>query len=104
VLLPVYNERENLPLMVAMLDRSFASMSPAPSWEVVVVEDASPDGTLAVARALQACYGAAKVVVVARPGKLGLGTAYVDGLRVARGKFIFIMDADMSHHVRARRR
>jgi hypothetical protein len=68
---------------------------------VVVVEDASPDGTLAVARALQAAFGADKVVVVARPGKLGLGTAYVDGLRVARGRFVFIMDADMSHHVRA---
>lgn len=102
VLLPVYNERENLPLVVAMLDRAFSSLpSPAPRWEVVVVEDASPDGTLAVAHALQAAFGDDRVVVLSRPGKMGLGTAYVDGLRLARGQFVFIMDADMSHHVRA---
>lgn len=35
-----------------------------------------------------------------RPGKLGLGSAYIDGIDLCRGEFIFLMDADLSHHVR----
>ena len=102
-------------------------------FEVVVVDDASPDGTQDVARALAALYGEDVVVLRPRPGKLGLGaprlsrhaahatvlrqprcatpgadaasapaagTAYLHGLKHARGDRIVIMDADMSHHVR----
>jgi dolichol-phosphate mannosyltransferase len=45
-------------------------------------------------------YGEDRVVLKPRAGKLGLGTAYIHGLQFARGEFIIIMDADMSHHVR----
>jgi dolichol-phosphate mannosyltransferase len=38
-------------------------------------------------------------VLLARAGKMGLGSAYMDGLEKCRGEFIFLMDADMSHHV-----
>ncbi len=69
-------------------------------FEVIVVDDASPDGTQEVAKALAKEYGSDTVVLCPRPGKLGLGTAYVHGLKHARGDRILIMDADMSHHVR----
>ena len=69
------------------------------NWEVVLVDDNSPDGTLDVAKQLQKIYGESKLVLKPREGKLGLGSAYVHGLKFARGEFVFIMDADLSHHV-----
>jgi len=67
-------------------------------YEVVVVDDSSPDGTLEVAQALQKSYGASKIQIVSRKGKLGLGTAYIAGLKAAKGDRIVLMDADLSHH------
>jgi hypothetical protein len=69
-------------------------------YEVVVVEDSSPDGTYEVAKELQRLYGEDKLKVLLRPGKLGLGTAYIDGLKLVTGNFVILMDADLSHHVR----
>lgn len=43
-------------------------------------------------------YGSGKIVIHQRPGKLGLGTAYIDGLQRARAPFVVLMDADLSHH------
>lgn len=96
VILPTYNERENLPLMMSMLNKHFEQHSV--EYEIVIVEDNSPDGTLAVAQALRDVYGANHVTIISRPGKLGLGSAYMDGLKMCRGDFVFLMDADMSHH------
>ena len=67
-------------------------------YEIIIVEDNSPDGTLAIANKLQDIYGRSKIVVLSRPGKLGLGSAYIDGLKLCSGNYIFLMDADMSHH------
>ena len=67
-------------------------------WEVIVVDDGSPDGTLAVAEQLQKLYTSKRIVLKPRAGKLGLGTAYVHGLKYATGNFVVIMDADFSHH------
>lgn len=64
----------------------------------MIVDDASPDGTQEVALQLQKVYGADHIQLRPRPGKLGLGTAYVHGLQYTRGNFIIIMDADFSHH------
>ena len=66
---------------------------------MVVVEDSSPDGTYEVAKELQRLFGEEKVKILLRPGKLGLGTAYIDGLKLCTGNFIILMDADLSHHV-----
>jgi dolichol-phosphate mannosyltransferase len=68
------------------------------SWEIIVVDDASPDGTLEIAKQLQGLYGADHIVLKPRTGKLGLGTAYVHGLQFAKGNYVIIMDADFSHH------
>jgi len=48
---------------------------------------------------LQKFYSEKKLKLLKRPGKLGLGTAYIDGAKYSNGDFIFLMDADFSHHV-----
>uniref|UniRef100_A0A665VVZ3 Dolichol-phosphate mannosyltransferase subunit 1 n=1 Tax=Echeneis naucrates TaxID=173247 RepID=A0A665VVZ3_ECHNA len=97
VLLPTYNERENLPLIVWLLVKYFGESGY--NYEVIVIDDGSPDGTLEVAEQLQKIYGEDKILLRPRAKKLGLGTAYIHGMRHATGNFIIIMDADLSHHV-----
>lgn len=93
VVIPTYNERENLP---ELLRRIFAEDLPL---EVLVIDDSSPDGTGAVADQLAASD--ARVHVMHRPGKMGLGSAYVAGFRYALERdydAVFEMDADFSHN------
>ncbi|KAJ7809710.1 glycosyltransferase family 2 protein [Mycena olivaceomarginata] len=99
VILPTYNERKNLPIIIWLLANVFDKHQLA--WEVIVVDDASPDGTQEVARQLAGLYGEDKIVLKPRAGKLGLGTAYIHGLNFVTGDFVIIMDADFSHHARA---
>eukprot|EP01121_Diplochlamys_sp_Union-15-3_P005787 TRINITY_DN16122_c0_g1_i1.p1 TRINITY_DN16122_c0_g1~~TRINITY_DN16122_c0_g1_i1.p1 ORF type:complete len:136 (-),score=25.02 TRINITY_DN16122_c0_g1_i1:306-713(-) len=96
VLLPTYNERENLPIIVWLIAEAFSKSGF--NYEVIVIDDNSPDGTQEVAKQLQTVYGEDKIVLKPRPGKLGLGTAYLHGIQHATGNFVIIMDADMSHH------
>ncbi|EFN57145.1 hypothetical protein CHLNCDRAFT_57362 [Chlorella variabilis] len=96
VLLPTYNERENIPLIVYLLVETFEKNEI--DYEIIVIDDASPDGTQDVVRQLQREYGEDRILLRPRPGKLGLGTAYVHGLQSARGDFVILMDADLSHH------
>jgi dolichol-phosphate mannosyltransferase len=99
IILPTFNERENLPIIFYLLHKTLSAKHI--SFEVVVVDDASPDGTLEVAKQLQSSYGQEYIQIVSRAGKLGLGTAYIAGLKVAKGDRIVLMDADLSHHPRA---
>jgi dolichol-phosphate mannosyltransferase len=97
VVLPTYNEAENLPTMVGEL-----LALDVPSLEVLVVDDNSPDGTGRVADDLADRY-AERVHVMHRSGKLGLGTAYLAGFRYALdhgADLIVQMDADFSHSPR----
>ncbi|XP_061591080.1 dolichol-phosphate mannosyltransferase subunit 1 [Cololabis saira] len=96
ILLPTYNERENLPLIVWLLVKYFGESGL--QYEVIVVDDGSPDGTQEVAKQLQRIYGEDTLLLRPREKKLGLGTAYIHGLKHATGNFIIIMDADLSHH------
>lgn len=68
-------------------------------YEIIIIDDGSPDGTLDVAKDLQNIYGEETIVLRPRGSKLGLGTAYIHGIKHATGDFIIIMDADLSHHV-----
>ena len=93
VIIPTYNERENLP---ELLKRIFAEHLPL---EVLIVDDNSPDGTGNVADELAAADP--RVHVMHRPGKMGLGSAYVAGFRYALDRdydAVFEMDADFSHN------
>ncbi|KAM9296035.1 dolichol-phosphate mannosyltransferase subunit 1 [Gastrophryne carolinensis] len=96
VLLPTYNERENLPIIVWLLVKYFGESGY--KYEIIIIDDGSPDGTLEVAKQLQNIYGSDKIVLRPREKKLGLGTAYIHGMQHASGNFIIIMDADLSHH------
>lgn len=95
VILPTFNERQNLPIITWLLNRTFTENKI--NWELIIVDDGSPDGTQTVAKQLEKAY-APHVHLQTRTGKLGLGTAYVHGLQFAKGNFIIIMDADFSHH------
>jgi dolichol-phosphate mannosyltransferase len=93
VIIPTYNERENLPRLVPSVLEQSARI------DVLVVDDASPDGTGALAQEI-AERADGRVHVIHRAGKLGLGTAYVTGFHWAleRGyEVVFEMDADFSH-------
>ena len=94
VILPTYNEKENLPIIFYLLHKMFTKEGL--DFEVVVVDDSSPDGTLQVAQALKKSYG--HVTIVSRKGKLGLGSAYSAGLAASKGRRVILMDADLSHH------
>jgi dolichol-phosphate mannosyltransferase len=96
ILLPTYNERDNLPIIVYLIDQAFASCGE--SYEIINIEDSSPDGTIEIARQLQQIYGPDRYIIKERQGKLGLGSAYQAGIGLARGDFVIIMDADLSHH------
>jgi len=96
VILPTYNERSNLPIIVWLLARTFKQNNL--SWEVIIVDDNSPDGTQEIAKQLASVYGEDHIVLKPRAGKLGLGTAYVHGLQFVTGNYVIIMDADFSHH------
>lgn len=97
VIVPTYNERENVAVLAWLLIKALAGV-PAASFELVVVDDSSPDGTQEVVQQLQAALGDRLAIqLVARPAKLGLGSAYAAGLCVARGDFVVLMDADLSH-------
>jgi hypothetical protein len=90
VVMPTYNERENLERVVGAVRRA--------GFDVLVVDDSSPDGTGEIARCL--AESDPGVTLVVRPGKLGLGSAYVQGFRVGleRGyEYLVEMDADGSH-------
>lgn len=99
VILPTYNERENLPIVIYLLAKTFSANKI--DWEVIIVDDASPDGTQEVAKQLIEIYGADHIKLKPRAGKLGLGTAYMHGLQFVDGDFVIIMDADFSHHPEA---
>ncbi|KAJ1366580.1 dolichol-P-mannose synthesis [Parelaphostrongylus tenuis] len=94
VLLPTYNERENLPICIWLLEKYMKDKD----YEVIVIDDGSPDGTNEVAGKLRDEFGEDKIILKPREAKLGLGTAYIHGLKYARGEFIILMDADLSHH------
>jgi len=97
VITPTYDERDNLPVLVERLRAA------VPEADLLVVDDASPDGTGALADELHARLGP-RLRVVHRSGKLGLGSAYVEGFRRALDEgydVIVQMDADLSHDPRA---
>ncbi|MBI4497683.1 MAG: polyprenol monophosphomannose synthase [Chloroflexi bacterium] len=99
VVLPTYNEAENLPLMVEQL-----RALPVVDLHVLVVDDNSPDGTGQLADELRQRYPDFVLAVLHRPGKLGLGTAYIQGFRRALelgADYVIQMDTDFSHPVEA---
>lgn len=93
VIIPTYNEKENIADILTHVFRL------TPPFDVLVVDDGSPDGTATIVKGLQATYPG-RLHILERSGKLGLGTAYIAGFKWALDRgyaFIFEMDADFSH-------
>ena len=92
IVVPTYNERTRLGELVEAVFQVFATHGI--DGELVIVDDGSPDGTGALADDLATRH---RIRVVHRPGKLGLGTAVIDGFAAASGEILGVMDADLSH-------
>jgi dolichol-phosphate mannosyltransferase len=94
VLIPTYNEKENIEAMI----RKVFSLEKA--FDLLIIDDASPDGTTAIVKALQLEFSN-RLHLLERGGKLGLGTAYIAGFQWALQRsyeYVFEMDADFSHN------
>ena len=95
VIIPTYNEKENIEAIIT------AVMELPLEFNVLVIDDGSPDGTAAIVKDLMAAKYKGRVHLVERSGKLGLGTAYIAGFKWAiehKADYIFEMDADFSHN------
>ncbi|GAB3648060.1 polyprenol monophosphomannose synthase [Echinicola sediminis] len=94
VIIPTYNEKENIrDILTAIMELSG-------HFEVLVIDDNSPDGTAAIVKKLTRSYPE-RIHLIGRKGKLGLGTAYITGFKYALQQgydYIFEMDADFSHN------
>ncbi len=98
VIIPTYNELENIELIIKEV------MSLSANFDMLIVDDSSPNGTGAVVKNLQPIYNKPdhqRLNILERTGKLGLGTAYIEGFKYAlqkQYKYILQIDADFSHN------
>lgn len=95
VIIPTFKEKENIEAII----KSISSLQNA--FDILIVDDKSPDGTADIVRSLQSSFP--NLHLIERSGKLGLGTAYITGFKWALEKdydLIYEMDADFSHDPR----
>ncbi|MDY0100137.1 MAG: polyprenol monophosphomannose synthase [Bacteroidales bacterium] len=93
VIIPTYKEKENIGELI----KAISSLTVP--FDILIVDDNSPDGTALIVKEMQPFYP--NLHLIERPGKLGLGTAYITGFQWALEKgytYIFEMDADFSHN------
>jgi dolichol-phosphate mannosyltransferase len=91
VIVPTYNERDNVPILVELLKRTLEDVS----WEVIFVDDNSPDGTAAAVRALGAADN--RVRCIRRIGRRGLAGACIEGMLSSQARYVAVLDADLQH-------
>lgn len=95
VVIPTYNEVENVPVLVERLTKQLAGPVEAVPWELIFVDDDSPDGT---ADCLRGIAGKdPRVRVIQRIGRRGLSSACIEGMLSTAAPFIAVMDADLQH-------
>jgi dolichol-phosphate mannosyltransferase len=91
VVIPTFNERENVPRVVEALSRALAAVE----WEAIFVDDHSPDGTAGVVR--QLALQNPRVRILERIGRRGLSSACIEGALATAAPYLAVMDADMQH-------
>jgi len=91
IIIPTYMEAETLPKLIGRTEEALKEID----FEIIIIDDNSPDGTANIAEKLGMKFG--NIRVIRRPGKLGLGSAVMDGLKSARAQLIAVMDADLQH-------
>lgn len=95
VIIPTYNEKENIEKIIR------AVLGLEKKFNILIIDDGSPDGTAAIVKGLMAEEFADRLFLIERSGKLGLGTAYIAGFKWSierKYDYIFEMDADFSHN------
>ena len=91
IVVPTLNERANIPILVARLQRLLAGVD----WEIVFVDDNSADGTAAVARAIGEADS--RVRCIRRIGRRGLAGALLEGMLSSQARWVAALDADLQH-------
>ncbi|MCU1323724.1 MAG: glycosyl transferase [Acidobacteriaceae bacterium] len=91
IVLPTYNELENIPLIIARLTEALQGLA----WEAIFVDDDSPDGT-SEAISTHACEDS-RIRLIHRVGRRGLASASIEGMMATQAPFIAVMDADLQH-------
>lgn len=94
VVIPTYNEKENISILVERIENVLKKDKK--KFEIVVVDDNSPDGTADIAKALNEKYRNIRVLI--RKKKEGVGAAYYFGYKNSKGSIVIGMDADLSHN------
>ena len=89
VIVPTLNEAENIGKLIPAIHKALQD-----NYTIVIVDDNSTDGTQDIVRVLSETY---PVKLIARPGKLGLASAVIDGMKSQRAEAYIVMDADFSH-------
>jgi dolichol-phosphate mannosyltransferase len=91
VVIPTYNEKENVPVVLSALARALYDVD----WEVIIVDDDSPDGTAESVREMAATNP--RIHVIERIGRRGLSSACIEGMLSTSAPYIAVIDADMQH-------
>lgn len=94
IVIPTYNERENIGPLLERLREALARVQ----WEVIFVDDDSPDGTATAVQAFAAKDP--KIRLIQRYGKRGLSSACIEGMHQSKSRYIAVMDADLQHDER----
>ena len=90
IIIPTYNEAENIEKLIFLINSSLSDLE----YEIIIVDDNSPDGTGKIAERLSEKY---PIKIIHRKSKLGLATAVLDGFKIAEGSLLCVMDSDLSH-------
>ena len=90
IVLPAYKEKQNLAIFIPQIETGFKDIS----FEIIVVDDNSKDGTRELIDELKKTYR--NITLLERPGLLGIGSALRDGYNIAQGEYIVSSDADLS--------
>jgi len=91
IVVPTFNERDNIPRLVEMLKATLAGVA----WELIVVDDNSPDGTSEIAKRIAAADS--RVRCMRRVGRRGLAGACLEGILASQAQYVAIMDGDLQH-------
>ena len=91
IVVPTFNEEANIPILVARLSRVLAGHD----WEVIFVDDNSPDGSAATARSIGEADS--RVRCIRRIGRRGLAGACLEGMLASQARYLAVMDADLQH-------
>ena len=91
IVIPTFNERDNVALLIASVEAVLADMP----WEIIFVDDDSPDGTVEAARKLAASD--TRIRCIQRIGRRGLSTAVIEGCLASSATFLAVMDGDLQH-------